>query len=113
MKRSTIVGALAALLGMFPAAFVLALVWKFPLFMVGYQSGFEAALFTPFTVFFFGILGGFLIVPALGALAGQIAFRTAHGNASMAHRLSILFGMLSAFLAGVLLILLDQIFGPF
>ena len=112
MKQSVITGAIAALVGMFPAAFFLALFWKFPIPLGGMANGFEGAILTPLAVVFYGILGGFVVVPGLGALAGTLAFRIAHGDATKSKKLSVLFGVLCAFTAGVFINMLDKIIGP-
>lgn len=112
MKRSAIIGAVAALVGMFPAAGFLALVWKFPIPLGGYVSGVEGALLTPIAVLVYGALGGFAVVPAMGAVSGALAFHLAHGNPLKARTVSALFGLSCALAAGVFLNVLDKIIGP-
>jgi hypothetical protein len=112
MIRSIIIGAIAALVGQFPAAFFLALFWKFPFPLAGMASGFEAAVLTPFAVVFYGFFGGFVVVPGLGAIAGTLAFRLAHGDVAKSKKLSIVFGVLCAIAACVFINLLDKIIGP-
>ena len=112
MKRSVITGAIAALVGMFPAAFFLALFWKFPIPLGGMASGFEGAVLTPLAVVFYGIFGGFVVVPGLGAIAGTLAFRLAQGDVAKSKKLSIIFGVLCAITAGVFINMLDKIIGP-
>ncbi|OGP92723.1 MAG: hypothetical protein A2Z19_02085 [Deltaproteobacteria bacterium RBG_16_54_18] len=105
-------GAIAALVGMFPAAFLFALVWKFPIPLAGYASGLKGALLSPLAVVFYGVLGGFIVVPGLGAATGALAFQIARGNAPKAQKLSVIFGLLWALAAAAFLALLDKIIGP-
>lgn len=109
---SAITGAIAALVGMFPVAFLLALFWKFPIPLGGYASGLEGAMLTPLAVVFYGVLGGFIVVPGLGAITGFLAVLVTHGNASKSKKLSIAFGLLWAIIAGVFINILDKIIGP-
>ena len=111
MKQSITTGAIAALAGMFPTAFFLALIWKFPIPFYGMASGFEGAFQTPFAVLFYGILGGFVVVPGLGAIAGALAFRVAHGDVAKSKKLSIIFGVICSIAAGVFIDMLDKIIG--
>ncbi|MES2521666.1 MAG: hypothetical protein V4617_03125 [Gemmatimonadota bacterium] len=112
MKRSIMTGSIAALLSMFPVASLLALVWKFPLPMGGYAQGVRAALLAPLAALFYGLFGGFLVVPALGAASGALAFKLSEGDSGQARKLSIALGVASAVAAGVFLNVLDKIIGP-
>ena len=112
MKRSMITGGIAALVSMFPVASLLALIWKFPFPMGGYAHGFQAALMAPLAALFYGLFGGFLVVPALGAISGALAFKLSKGDGSRAKKLSIVFGVACAFAAGVFINVLDKIIGP-
>ena len=112
MTRSVVTGAITAFVAMFPAAFLLALLWKFPIPFGGYATGLEGSVLTPIAVVFYGVLGGFAVVPGLGAVAGVFAFRMAKGDVSKSRTLSIAFGVLCAISAGVFLNMLDRIVGP-
>ncbi len=112
MKRSMMTGCIAALISMFPVASLLALLWKFPLPMGGFAQGPRAALLAPVAALFYGLFGGFLVVPALGAASGALAFKLTSGDTGRARRLSIVLGVLSAVAAGVFLNVLDKIIGP-
>jgi hypothetical protein len=70
MKRSVISGAVAAVIMWFPVAIIVAVVYRFPIPFAGYSSGFSELHYVPLAVIFYGLLGGFLIVPAAGALGG-------------------------------------------
>ena len=111
-ERSAITGAITALVSMFPVAFLLALFWKFPLPLSGYARGYEGAVLTPLAVVFYGLFGGFIVVPGLGALTGALAFQMAQGDISKSRRLSITFGVLCAITGGVFINVLDKIIGP-
>lgn len=112
MKSTFRAGALSAFVAMFPAAFVLALVWKFPIPLAGNMSGLEAAQITPYAVAMYGVFGGFLLVPFLGGLGGLLAFHLADGDVRKARVPSILYGVLCAFVAGIVLVLWEDIVGP-
>jgi hypothetical protein len=112
MEISALCGAVAGLLGLFPAAFLLALFWKFPIPLCGMARGFEQALGTPIAVVFYGLLGGFVVVPGLGALSGLVAFLVGRKDPSIFVPLSIVFGLFWAAAGCVFLTILDKIIGP-
>jgi hypothetical protein len=110
MKQSIKSGALSALISMFPAAFLLALFWRFPIPFSGYETGLNAAFKSIIAVVYYGLMGGFIIVPGLGALSGAAAYRISNDK-TKANKLSIRFGCLCALLLGILLSTLDKIIG--
>jgi len=112
MITSAIYGAIAAFLGLFPAAFLLALFWKFPIPLFGMGSGLEASFATPMAIVFYGIFGGFVLVPGLGAAFGVIAFLITRREAARYKPLSIFLGLLCAVASCVFLITLDKFIGP-
>lgn len=73
--RPGIRDALYALLFMFPAAGLTALVYRFPLPFDGYARGPAGVWDAMLATFFYGLAGGFLIVPALAAGAGTLLRR--------------------------------------
>jgi len=98
---------------MFPTAFFLALVWKFPLPLAGYGHGLDSALMTPFAVLFYGVLtGGFVIVPALGVLCGAFAQSLCKDDIPKARILSVFLGSICALISGIFLNLLERLIGP-
>ncbi len=66
-------GAVAACAGAFPAAAVIALLYRFPIPFRGYESGFAAAGDALGATLFYGILGGFALLGAAGGGAGVFA----------------------------------------
>jgi hypothetical protein len=111
MKRSVINGSISALVSMFPTAFLLALFWRFPIPFSGYESGISGAIHSLLAVIIYGFLGGFLVIPGLGAAAGALAYKLSKGNKTVAIRFSIVFGILCAVRGGVFLSLLDTLIG--
>lgn len=111
MKKTVKLGAIASVIGLFPIAFLMALLWRFPLPFAGYQSGLEAAVKSPLAVIFYGIMGGFVIVPALGALCGVLVFKTVNDHPLKAKRLTIFLAMMIAFLFCFTLSILDRFIG--
>lgn len=111
MKQSSWTGAIVALIGLFPMAFLVTLLWRFPMPMGGYESGLDAALKSPVALVFYGLFGGFVVVPAFGAFAGWMAFRMAGGGSVTARRLSVVYGLSCALIACLILSVLDKIIG--
>lgn len=72
--HSMVVGALWAVGLAFPFAAVCALVYRFPIPLVGYRSGTGAVPGALVSVVFFGVLGGFPALLAGGAAAGLVAY---------------------------------------
>ena len=101
-----------ALLGLglaFPTAWVVALVFRFPVPFVGYVHGRDAPLALS-AVVFYGLLGGFVVVGGLGALVGTVALlrspRMGWG------RFVLLVALLADLPPVLLLSTLDYIIGP-
>ena len=107
------VGALYAVLGAFPVAALLALVYRFPIPMVGYRSGIEAMVLSPIAVILYGILGGVLILAVLGAVVGWMAHgrhnRRSYRNK---HREIVIAAAVIDCAAMTLLAVWDKIYGP-
>jgi hypothetical protein len=72
-------------------------------------SGPDAALRSLFAVFFYGILGGFVVLGGLGAVAGVIASKVAGKDPSRAWKLAIAFGLGADFIAAGALYVMDMI----
>lgn len=73
--RGAALGAAAAI-GFCPAAAVLvAILYRFPIPLTGYQSGLGAAWPAIVGAVFYLILGGFIVIGGLGAMAGWVATR--------------------------------------
>ena len=111
MKKTVKLGAIASVIGLFPIAFLMALLWRFPLPFAGYQSGLEAAVKSPLAVAFYGIMGGFVLVPALGAMCAALVFKTVNGDQPKARRLTIFLALVIAFVSCLFLSILDHFIG--
>jgi hypothetical protein len=96
-------GAFAALAAVYPAAFLTALVWRFPIPFSGFESGIGAAVRSVIAVTFYGLFGGFVVVPIAGAVAGSLAGRER----------SVKAGCAAALFCTLLLSVWDKIYGPF
>jgi hypothetical protein len=69
--KAAIVGAVFALLGIFPVAGLWALFWKIPVPFSGWASGWEGLVASPWVVIFLGIaMGGFPTLAICGAIGG-------------------------------------------
>jgi hypothetical protein len=111
MIRMALLGALIAIVGAFPLAASIALVYGFPVPFAGKMSGPEALIPSQFAVFMYGIIGGFGVLALAGALAGAIACKVGPNPKSVAV-LCVCLALL--FSAGCLALLanLDLIIGP-
>ncbi len=59
----------------FPAAALIGLIWRFPVPMGDYAEGVEALVVAPMAVFFYLLLGGFIVVPLVSMVGTILAFR--------------------------------------
>jgi len=107
------IAACLATLFTFPLAALIALLYRFPLPFVGYESGVDAVVPALYAVYFYGVwLGGFVIVGVFGAAAGFTVYL--RNSAGSAVYWKCMF-WLSACAAGVPLLLLstlDYLIGP-
>lgn len=112
MIRSALVGALATCIFVFPAAALLALVYKFPVPFGGYLSGLTAVPIVLLGVVYYGTLfGGFLVLGAAGAAAGVVA-HSIRGASGRELKLTLGLSMLLALTATLTLAILDTLIGP-
>lgn len=73
--RCAALGSVAAI-GLCPAAAMLvAVVYRFPIPLTGYENGLNAAWPAMIGAVFYLTLGGFVVVGGLGAIAGWAAWR--------------------------------------
>jgi hypothetical protein len=108
---SALFGSLLAVFGAFPAAGLVALVYRFPIPFSGYESGAGAVLPSFVAVLFYGVLGGFPLLAVLGALGGLLAcFIGKHDNKRI-NRLTLAFAILADLLGALTLAVLDKIIG--
>jgi hypothetical protein len=112
LPRSILTGAVIATIGAFPMAALVALVYRFPIPFAGEESGIKAAIVSPFAVVFYGLLGGFLVLPCLGAVAGFLAHRIAEPDRKSIFRWTVRFALVADLIAALFLALLDKIIGP-
>jgi hypothetical protein len=103
-----IVVAIAASL---PTSILSALLYRFPFFMVGSQSGIDAALDAPLMWVIWIAFGGFVVLGVLGLIAGLlIAIRIK--NNSLRKKYAIWTGALIAVVSVLIFASSDLIFGP-
>lgn len=110
--RCMLLGAMVAVFASFPLAGFVALVFRFPIPFVGYQSGVEAFLPALLAAFFYGIVGGVVVQAVAGSMGGVAAYmwtRKAEGRTTAK---VVLLGMLSALPGLLTLAVLDWIIGP-
>lgn len=105
-------GGVASCMAAFPAAFIVALVWRLPIPFGGYASGMEGAGKSWFAVLFYGIVGGFPVLGVLGAICGAVAHQQCMPDRQAVVRLTMLLGALVAAMAVGLLTVLDMLIGP-
>jgi hypothetical protein len=112
-KKGAKIGAISALISQFPVAFLLALIWRFPIPFSGYESGVLAAIRSLPGVIFLDILfGGFVVVPGLGAALAALICRFSKKKETELKRICIGLGFFTALIAGIFMAVLDKIIGP-
>ena len=82
--RPGIRDALYAIFFMFPAAGLMALVYRFPLPFGSYASGPAGVWDAMLATIFYGMVGGFLLVPVLAAGLGTLLRRLTHRQSGLA-----------------------------
>jgi hypothetical protein len=82
--RPGIRDALFGALFMFPAAALVALVYRFPVPFGGFVSGPAGAWSAMLATLFYGLVGGFVVVPVLAALGGGALRRLGVGRTGRA-----------------------------
>ncbi len=105
-------GAVAACAGAFPAAAAIALVYRFPIPFRGYESGLAAAGSALGAVFFYGILGGFVLLGAAGGIAGVFAHSRVGPQKPPVQTLTIAIVLAVDVGGALLLATLDKLIGP-
>ena len=110
-RHPATVGALTATLGMFPAAAVVTLFFRFPIPLVGYRSRFPAVIPALYAVGFYDVvLGSFLVLPCMGAIAGLLADLLVRPE--MARRVAVMASLVVDLVVAILLATWDWIYGP-
>jgi hypothetical protein len=100
---------LSAIVGSFLVAPLLALVYQFPIPFSGMESGPGAAVKSLFAVAFFGVLGGFVVLAILGAVAGVVASKVAGADRRRAWKLALGFGLVADLVAACALFAMDLV----
>ncbi len=93
-------------------AAIVALCFRFPIPFSGYESGPSAVLRSLFAVAFYGMLGGFVVLAALGAAAGAVASWLAGHDDRRRRQLTFIFALAADFVSVMILAVLDKIVGP-
>jgi hypothetical protein len=109
MARCVWIGMLSAIADSFIMAPLLALIYKFPIPFSGMESGPSAMVSSLFAVAFYGVMGGFVVLGVLGAIAGVAARKVAGENRDRAWKLAVVFGLAADFVAACVLYLADLI----
>ncbi|MFC4373702.1 hypothetical protein ACFO5K_06270 [Nocardia halotolerans] len=110
--KHALVGGLAAIVLAPAAAAVTATVYRFPVPMVGYTSGFGGALTAAVGSVFYLVLGGALVLGALGAVGGYVAVGPKRPAGAGTYALAVLIGLGVAVAGAVALALLEYVIGP-
>ena len=105
-------GAAGAVFASFPLAAICALVFRFPIPLFGYASGFAAMFPAMMAVVFYGVLGGFPLQALLGGIGGVAGARYGRPDESRMRKYSLLVSIFSAVPGIATLALLDYIVGP-
>lgn len=105
-------GAVLCVLFSFPSAMLLVSVWRFPVPFAGYRSGLAHAGDALFAVGFYGIIGGFVLLGVLGAIAGLIVRTLRPDDEREQKRLARIVTAVIALAAATLLAALDKLIGP-
>lgn len=113
MSKSMAAGILWAFILIFPAAALVALVYRFPVPFRGYVGGPEAMAPAVVAVVFYGFIGGFFVVLAIGVVAGAIAYRPESPREDKASvPLLHMLCFVGDIMAALVLAVLDKLIGP-
>jgi hypothetical protein len=112
VRSAVLRGAFWAVALAFPFAALCALVFRFPIPFGGYERGPGTVLHAVVALVFYGALGGFPALLALGALGGNFAPRLGRSEAARVRRLGLAFSALAALGSVLLLAVLDKVIGP-
>jgi hypothetical protein len=112
MLRSVILGAFCTVFAAFPVAAILGLLFRFPVPFRGIESGVDHVLPSMVAVIFYGLMGGFVLLAAAGALGGAIAYNAGNANKQTVNRFLAAFSIGIAAVALFFLAILDWIIGP-
>ena len=112
VKSSFLCGPLQSILGTYLTAVLCAVLYRFPVPLVGYASGVDAVLPTLVAVTVYGVvLGGFVVQGLLGWAAGKLARRHGEGERRRTRWLCAAYGWAASIPGVVALAVLDKIIG--
>jgi hypothetical protein len=112
LLRAALLGALLTVGLVFPAAMLLALVYRFPVPFVGYESGVAAVPHAVVATAFYGAFGGFPLLGLAGAAAGVLIHRSAARSGTRPLPRTCAVAAAIAFAAALTLSVLDKVIGP-
>jgi len=111
--RLALTGATWSVVSTFPIAAITAFLFRFPVPFAGYLSGINAVLPAMIAVLFYGVLlGGFVLLGALGAIGGLVAAATFKSDQRRCGLVARLWAMLVSMTGVLILAVLDKIIGP-
>jgi hypothetical protein len=113
MLRSICTGVLITILGAFPVAALVALFFRFPVPFDGYRSGISAVVPAIGAVLFYGIVGGFVVLAVLGAIAGAGAHSISSEYKKPVTPILVGFALIADLSVTLVLAMLDKIIGRF
>ena len=105
-------GMLYGYISAFVAAALLGFFFKYPVPFRGYVSGVEGLRVAPQAVVFYLFLGGFVILPVIGVLAGLMATRFAGSRRSL-HGWTFALAVVLNILFALAVMVADVFWGPF
>lgn len=110
---SIAIAACLASLFTFPLAGLIALVFRFPVPFVGYESGIDGVVPALYAVYFYGVpLGGFSVVAIIGAIAGFAVHKRDLADSSIYWKRMIGLSVCAAGVPLLVLSVLDYLIGP-
>ncbi|MFF2082643.1 hypothetical protein ACFVVM_02660 [Nocardia sp. NPDC058176] len=110
--KHAVVGGLSAIVLAPVAAAVIAIVYRFPVPLVGYTSGFGGALTAAAGSLFYLVLGGAVLVGAIGGAGGLLVAGPRRPATPRTYTIAVLVGLGVAFLGALALALLEYLVGP-
>jgi len=113
MTRTALSGAFYAVFGMFPAAALVALMYRFPIPLAGFRSGIRAACLSPWAVLYlwYHECTSLLLLMFGGAIGGLIAYTIRGPDRRAVHVLCLSFALGFALLAAFLVAVSPLTFG--
>ena len=101
-----------AIVGAFPLAALVALVFRFPIPFAGYRSGFEAVGPALIAVLIYELIGGFIVLGLLGAVGGGVVYFRQRTSPKLLRRKLLYVAGAIDFVVVMIMAGLDFIVGP-